>query len=321
LNKRLVRRFGTGIGIAALVYLGLALYADWNELHQALAKFRWSLLLPALGLALSNYVIRFLRWQIYLRHTRVPIGWFLSLRIFFCGLVMSITPGKLGEVLKAYLVKLHTGTPLSRTGPIVVAERVTDVVALFVLISIGSLVYRTGFLAVGISAAVTVALLVGLASPAITRVVLHLVERIPGLRRYGVRVEHAYASMRSLLRPGLLVQATLLGILAWFAECVSFAIILRGFDVSVSVGFATFVYSLSTLVGALLLSPGGLGGTEGSMVVWLRGVDVAKEVAVASTLLVRVATLWFAVLLGAIVLISDRSLTRQTVEASELETS
>src|SRR5262245_47414611 len=179
---------------------------------------------------------------------------------------MSITPGKFGEVLKAYLVRVHAGAPVSRTGPVVVAERVTDLLALVVLLFIGSLMNRTGWMELALSGAITTVLIVGLASPQAAKLVLHAVERIGPARRYAERVERAYESMRFLLRPGLLVSATLLGTLAWFCECLGFTLVLHGLGCAEPVARTTFIYAFSTLVGALLLLPGGLGGTEGSMV-------------------------------------------------------
>ena len=316
MDKRLAQRFAVGIGLAAVVYLAMAVYADWNELRAAVAGFRWSLAAVVLGLSLVNYAVRFLRWEFYLRQARVRLGPWLSLRIFFSGLVMSVTPGKFGELLKAYLVKMHSGVPVSRTGPIVVAERATDLLALFTLIFAGSLLYQTGFLALLVSGSVTFLLIVALTSPRVARLVLGIVERVPLVKRYGQRLERAYESMRALMRPGPLLLATALGIVAWFAECAGFAYVLRGFDIELSVAFATFVYASSTLVGALLLSPGGLGGTEGSMVAMLLAAGVSKELAVAATFLVRIATLWFAVLLGALVLLFNP---RLAVRSDEIE--
>jgi uncharacterized protein (TIRG00374 family) len=222
---------------------------------------------------------------------------------------MSVTPGKLGELFKAYLVKLHTGTPVTRTGPVVIAERVTDLLALVTLLFAGSLVYHTGWLALLGSGGITLALLVALVSPQATRLVLHLVERVSRLRRYGERIEHAYDNMRGLLRPALLVQATLLGALGWFAECLGFALVLHGLGMGVPVARATFIYTFATLVGALVLLPGGLGGTEATMIALLLADGAAKPDAVASTFITRLATLWFAVLVGALVLLGDRRLT------------
>lgn len=308
LNPRLAKRIGIGVGIGAIVYLGLALFADWDDLAAALSAFTWSLCLPVLCLSLCNYLLRFARWQLYLKRSAVRLEAPMSLRIFFAGLVMSVTPGKLGEVLKAYLVKVHNGTPITRTGPIVVAERVTDLVALCLLLFLGTLIYRTAWPAVLVSGSVSTLLVLGLVSPRAAHLGLHIVERVPRLRPHGERVERAYESMRRLLAPGPFVWATALGVAAWFAECAGFAVVLRGFDAQPSLWFVTFTYAFATLVGALLLVPGGLGGTEATMVAMLLTAEVPREVAVAATLLTRIATLWFAVLLGALVLLVDRRL-------------
>lgn len=308
------RRLAIGLGLAALVYLGFASWAGWDDLREAVAVFRWPLLIPALLLSLVNYGVRFGRWQIYLHRSAIVVPLALSAKIFFCGLVMSVTPGKLGEVLKAWLVKVHTGTPMTRTAPVVVAERITDLAALVVLLFIGSILVGSGWLQLLLSGAITAVLLAALASPPLARAALHVAERIGFLRRHVERLEAAYESMRFLLRPRLLVEATLLGALAWFSECLGFWVILHGFGIAESLPRATFVYAFSTLVGALLLLPGGVGGTEGSMVAMLVADGARRPHAVAATFLCRAATLWFAVLCGALVLLGDRRLMARSAE-------
>jgi hypothetical protein len=39
---------------------------------------------------------------------------------------MTISPGKLGEVLKSVFIRQVNGAPIARTAPAVVAERATD---------------------------------------------------------------------------------------------------------------------------------------------------------------------------------------------------
>jgi uncharacterized protein (TIRG00374 family) len=58
------------------------------------------------------------------------------------------------------------------------------------------------------------------------------------------------------------------------------------------------IYAAATLVGAVSALPGGLVSTEGSMVALLQQSGVSRGAASAGTLLVRLATLWFAVAIG-----------------------
>ncbi|CUS88292.1 flippase-like domain-containing protein [Candidatus Kryptobacter tengchongensis] len=77
---------------------------------------------------------------------------------------------------------------------------------------------------------------------------------------------------------------------------------IRSYSIDLSLNLATFIYSFSTLAGAISMLPGGLGFTEGSMSGLLIFNKIPKNTAVAITIIIRFATLWFAVALGLIAL-------------------
>jgi len=78
--------------------------------------------------------------------------------------------------------------------------------------------------------------------------------------------------------------------------------VLEGFGVDVTVLLSTFVYSFSTLMGAVSLIPGGLIVVEGSSTGLLILAGISKGVAASATIVTRFCTLWFAVLVGLIAL-------------------
>ena len=94
-----------------------------------------------------------------------------------------------------------------------------------------------------------------------------------------------------------------LGLLAWFAEGCGLWLVLRGLDTTVSIGQAASIYAVATLIGAITMLPGGLVGTEGSMIALLQQLDLTKTSASAATFIIRVCTLWFAVLIGVLALL------------------
>jgi len=96
--------------------------------------------------------------------------------------------------------------------------------------------------------------------------------------------------------------ASVFSMLAWFAECLAFYLLLSALDAGVSIESATFIYAFATLVGALSFLPGGLGGFEAVAVILLgaRGVDIGT--AVFATTVIRLTTLWFSVALGSFML-------------------
>ena len=94
-----------------------------------------------------------------------------------------------------------------------------------------------------------------------------------------------------------------LSLLAWGAEGVAFYIILALMGLPVTFIAGVGIYSLGVTVGALSFLPGGLGSTEAVMVLLLLALGVAQADAGAAVILCRLATLWFAVIIGAGVLL------------------
>ncbi len=310
LLHRLRRKLLIGIAVGGLVYLLLVLYSGWGELSAALAKFPWLLFPLLLLLAFANYVFRFLKWNYYLGRLQIALPKSDSFIIFLSGLIMTISPGKIGELLKAVLLKQANRTPLAVSAPIVVAERLTDFVALVVLSVAGLAVFTVDAASIWVLAAVAVVLgsfilLVG--NRRLCLGLIDLIGRPTRLRGVGQRLHEAYDSTYRLLRIGPLVVATFWSALAWFCECLGFWITLTAFTDSPRLVAACFIYALGTIMG--VVSPGGLGVTETSMVGMLQSstimgaASLAKGPAAAATLIIRMATLWFAVLVGAVVVL------------------
>ena len=61
---------------------------------------------------------------------------------------------------------------------------------------------------------------------------------------------------------------------------------------------AFFIYSFATIAGAISMLPGGVGLTEGSITFFLISHGIEKAIGVAATFVIRVCTLWFALLVG-----------------------
>ncbi len=306
----------------ALVFAALALYSDVRELRANLGRYRWSFFVFGLGLATTNYALRFGRWQYYLRELGVslgatgggvPIG--DSARIFVAGFVMSVTPGKVGEVFKSVLLESSHGVPLARTGPIVVAERLTDLLALVLLTALASTIFDEGVWIAAAGGTFVVLVWLACAWRPLGELALRLAGRLPVLARVEPKLRQAYDSLHALVHPRPLAVGSLLALVSWGLECVCLLVVALGFEgLTLSLAEATFAYGGPTIVGALVLLPGGLGATEAGMTGVLESLghpELTTSVAIAVTMLVRLATLWWAVILGVFALSWHRARERR----------
>ena len=308
------RPWGTRIALGAVlgivVAAALALFGDVRQLASALRGFAWWLAAPILGLTLANYALRFVKWELYLRRLAVPgLPLATSALVFLSGFSMSITPGKVGELIKCVFLRRLTGTPMSRTSAVVAVERLTDGLAMLALAGLGLTQFVYGRTLLGAAAIAALVLVAVLRQPRLVAAGLARVEHWPTV---GPRVGHAVAFVHAsaeLLGPRLLAGAVGLGIVSWAGECAAFFLVLVGLGLDPSWNLlvvATFVLAVSSIVGALSMLPGGLGVADASvagMLLLLVPDDaMTRGTAVAATLLIRFATLWFGVIIGVVAL-------------------
>ena len=284
------------------VFVALVGYGDFDGTIDEIGNLPISYLLAGLGLALSNYLLRFLRWAFYLKVLKIEVPVDISALVFLSGLAMSITPGKAGELVKCYLLNSKTQVPVSRSAPVVVMERLTDVISVIIL-------GLTGFvlLPVPVIVVLAVALVVSVIGLmfALSRHALRLTG-LPILSKWSELLKDSQEGFKELAAPRVMVVGVAIGAVAWFAEGLALWVILRGIGSEIDLVRALPIYAAATLVGAVTALPGGLVGTEGSMLAFLQQSGVTRAGASAGTVLIRLVTLWFAVLVGLLALLALR---------------
>jgi len=221
------------------------------------------------------------------------------------------------------LLKEVHGTPVTKSAPILLAERLTDSLGLLIIAGTGVVVFGNGtwpiVAIIGIGSVVAIA--VSRHRPA-SHGLLHVAGRMPLIKRFVPHFEEFYESTYVLMNPRGIGLMTVLSVGSWFFEVLAFYLTLIGLGISAgpdTLFKAAFILPIATLAAAVLLTPGGLGVAETGITGLskeLLGMD--KGAATAGTLIVRLATLWFGVLLGlAMFAVLTRRLARQgkTLEA------
>jgi len=304
--QQLRRRLLFSVVLAVAVFGALVAYGDAQQMKAALQEFRWELAPLILAIAFGNYALRFLRWQYYLGEIGVTgLRTWDSFLIYMSGLGMTITPGKVGEWLKCYLLREMHGTPVTRSTPILMAERLTDALALLLLSLAGIIAFQRETWPLVVVMLVGAVLTIGISRH--ERTMGRLVassRRLPVVGRFSDEIDEMSQSNYLLMDPVGVVQMTLLSMAAWATQIVAYYLVLVGLGVDGGADTlmkSTFILSFSTLAAGLLLVPGGLGVAEtGLTSLSVRLLDLTRATASTATLLVRLATLWFAVALGLI---------------------
>jgi len=286
------------VAFVALAMIAAAV-SGVDDLLRELAKVDLSLLAAMLALALCSFSLRFLRWHFCARALGVEVPFLRHALFFFSGFAMTVTPGKVGEVLRLWLLRQGHGYRYEATAPLLLIDRLSDTAGVAIVGCIGALslgVYREVSLFV-----LFVAVMVNLVflRPQLFIRLLNLAYAWTGVApRLFARLRVALKLMRRLSRWQVYVPVMLISVLGWSLESYSFHLVLTRLAGDVSLAAAAVVFCLSILMGVASMLPGGVGGAELGMVGLLVALGVGESAAVAGTAIMRVTTLWFAVLLG-----------------------
>lgn len=226
------------------------------------------------------------RWQIILADFGIALPWRDAFRFYAIGLWAAIvTPGQLGDGLKAWYVQSRGGN-LAPALASVIVDRLFDLLVLLCAAFIGVAIYGaafgTQFLLLGAVAAVTLCGIAVAARPALRR-------RAAAFLPLAARGKVGRLRWVATVRDAHLSSAGLLGALGW--SVVSFAVTLARIylcfrAVHVHLPLTTFitVVGLSSLAG--LLSVSGIGTRDWALIALLGREGIGHDTALAASFLI-----------------------------------
>lgn len=265
------------------------------------------LLVAAFLVFYLGFPLRGLRWALILRGTGLRIGIRDSTEILFLSwLVNCLVPAKLGDVYRAYLLKINSPVSLSRTFGTVFIERILDLFAIAILgLAAGFWSFRTGLppqvqFVAALGVIVVVALAVGLLT--LRNFGRRIIDRLPLPARVSELYDKFEDGVFGAVGVRALPRLILLTGLIWATEGMRLWLVVQalGFpDANLGLSGAFFVALIGSLLTAVPLSPAGLGLVEAGMVgvlVAAYGIPLTEATTIA--LVDRVISVFSIILFG-----------------------
>jgi uncharacterized protein (TIRG00374 family) len=288
-----------GAVIALLAYIGAVWITDAAQARAALWELGWLGCLGVLSLSLLNYVLRFYRWQHYLAQLGRVLPVPLHFMYYLSGFAFTASPAKAGEAFRSLHLHEH-GVAYSDSLAALFSERLLDLVAMCLLASLAAVEYvsyRPLVAGIVVAALVVLAMVrhtwladrLDTLRPRMPRLLLKPLSTLTALLR----------SSRLLLEPAPMAIGLGIALLAWGAEGFGLYLICHSLHIDVTVTSSIGIYAVAALAGcAAFFMPAGIGGTEVVMTSLLMLHHSTLRTALVAALLCRIATLWFAVLVG-----------------------
>lgn len=231
------------------------------------------LLLAALAIYYATFPLRGYRWAILLRGSGEHVTLRDSTEILYISwLVNCLVPAKLGDIYRAYLLRLNQLVSLSRTLGTVFIERIFDLFAIAILgLAAGFWSFRNGFdpyvqFVLGVGVVVVAVLAVGVFT--MRNFGGRIIERLPLPRRFGELYERFEEGVFALPARQVPRLAFITGLI-WACESLRLFFVIQalGFtNLHLGLSGVVFVALSAALLTAVPLTPGGLGVVQAGVV-------------------------------------------------------
>ncbi len=292
--------------LAIVAYAFVAMASGGEQVWVAISSLKLSVWILILLLSLGNYVLRYWRWHWYISYKNpLSISHWQHFLIYIAGFSLTMTPGKAGEAMRSLYLKQH-GVSHQRSIGALFVERIMDLLTILLLAGLG-VSFLDGEQS-RIAAVITVILigtcLVIVKIPKKAIINSKLIQRFPAKIYHLIQfVESMLENANDLLTIRFLLLGLSIGMVAWLFEGYGLFLVMQEFSLDqTTASLAIAIYGMAILLGAISFMPGGLGGAEVTMIFLLVKAGFDHPSAVAITFICRVATLWFAMMLGVLTL-------------------
>ena len=286
-----------------IVYSLFLIFSDFNKLSEKILDFKIEFLPIILPLVSLGWLALYFRWTLLLKNSGYVLPHKKNFQIFLSGFPLSITPGKVGELIKCQLLKENFNTPRKITAPIILVERLYNAVGIIIISIFGIWYFDFSGIVILITACILAGIFITLRSKKLFLKLIEKSSKIKFLSKFSDSFTDSYDVINDSIKPRIFIISSILSAIYWILESIAVYFILKSFGIDLfEISDVILTYTTSIILGVASFVPGGIGVSEGTLIGLLSIHGLTFSTAVSLTIFIRIFTLWYAVLVGLIAL-------------------
>ena len=294
-DNRLILVLVAAVGIYAIFLFT----SDFNIISEKISNFKINYLPLILFLVTASWCPVFIKWHFLLKNCEIDIPLTRSITVFLSGLAFDITPGKLGALMKSQILKTGFNIPRTKTAPIVLVEKVYDLIGAILASIIGIIILGMDVYLIIIAILVLAMVFFFLYYRPASELFFKRVTKTKFFSKYVENISEFDKTVQKSTNVKVATICILLAVTYWFIVSTAVYYTLIGFDINILDYLKVLsIYAISILLGAISFIPGGVGITEGALagLFTLEGIDVST--ALILSVIIRIFVLWYSVSIG-----------------------
>ena len=286
-----------------VVYSLFLILSDFSKLSEEILDFEIMYLPLILILVPLGWLALYFRWTILVKNSGYILPHKKNFQIFLSGFPLSITPGKVGELLKCELLKENFNIPRKITAPIILVERLYNAVGIVIISSLGIWYFDFSGTVILIASCALIGIFIALRSKSLFSSLINKTSKIKYLSKFSDSFSDSYEVINHSIKPKIFIISSLLSAIYWILESVAVYFVFKSFGIDfLELYNVVLAYTSSIILGVASFAPGGIGVAEGTLISLLSIQGLSLSTAITLTLFIRFFTLWYAVFVGFIAL-------------------
>lgn len=306
--KKLINRVITFVSLSFIgsffVFLAVAWFGGLSDVINLILTSKIYIYALAFVAVFASYLISFVKWSYYLRVLKIKVSKLKSLQIYLSLYAMNLTPGNIGRVVAAYTLSKVTDIELFRIVPIVTMDIFTDSLGMALLALIAAIyfnIYVIYVIFADLLLLLPVFLL--LIDSKAYKLLYNFFKRHKRLKVFSIYGDEYFAAQSKLNKKNVYIVSILTSLPAAFLTSLALLLSLSAIGINVHTAQSVFVFSISQLFGMVSTIPGNIGVTDVAILaIGHATLGLSNQILSATEIMVRLATLWFGVVLGAVFL-------------------
>ena len=295
------RNFLLAVVSMVVLYIVFLIVSDFNVIHEKIFDFKTDYLPIILLLAPLSWIIVFFRWHFLLKNSNIIIPKKENFKIYMAGFAMSVTPGKVGELIKSQFLKSKYGVSRKNTLPIIISEYFYHMVGVLVVSIIGVYYFEFSLYIIILTSALIITTLTIISSETFFKKFVNLISKRNFLKKYVSPISDSHIILKKSTRGKIFIISSGLSIAFWLTEVLIVYFVFLSFNI---LNFEFFkiaaIYTTSLILGMLSFLPMGVGVVEGSLAGFLNYEGIDISIALTLVILIRIFTRWYGVIVGLI---------------------
>jgi len=285
-----------------LFYSVLISVSDFKEFSNELSLLKKEFIPIILLLHFSVMFCRAIRQKFLFDSLDVKLSLKEHVYVHFSGLALIMTPGGLGQTVKAYYLKEKKNLEYSKTISISLVERFYDLFSIIPILFVMSFFVNSNEIRI-VTIIVTLLLLTLLAlikNKKTFNLLISIVPKISIFKKISDNSNEIYEIFGKLTHRNLFSLSLLIGIISWMIAGTAFYLSFLAFNIDLSFFETTLISLVPITIGTLSFLPGGIIATEMTMLGFLENYNINGSLATAVVLFTRITSIWFLTLVGII---------------------